>query len=1029
MLKVLRRTRRHALTSRLIDEQREKWGDRSAAGLLASTDSATVERLLPELAYCLTVGEWRRLAATHPAVVLDYAAQTMPAGPDRREWWQGVGHGVTNGLDHDAARVLALIKEALPADELPWAMIEVIGRLTDLDPSGMLDLLLTPSRAGPIHRALTPSFRRRLHRFTDDELASLGRLLWPHLTDLLSDLAPSRRTAVFRAVTESIDLTQQQLPDALLEVLPRAERQDQARRMLQLAGVREDARRTWEIAAYLPFEEAFALLEPEIRRPEADDRGAVYRAVISSAGHSREPARIRQALAWATRVRNDRDQVRNAVLTAATDLPPSLLTDDHVEPLQILLTDALEARDTSWDSRAALNRLAEVAVRQGALRNQSGLLRWGIDSHARLTENRGLVNLYRLIDGLPRGREVAVYEALRPYVGAGAGRREFELAFSIAGAFGRRGWTIEHLHGVLERAVWSNQEYTVGQAARFWLEPTVTRADRVGRIIARDVGMARWDPVWHAVTELRTDLLDPVFAKPARTRRFDRNQPSWHVPAAALRRWLPRQHLRYAELLAAAAGDTRVPDWARASAVSTLGSIPGIGRAAVEPFLGREEVLLQEAALGALAWTDRPDLALPVLLSHAGDDRARVAVYAATRAARFVRPSLLASAFQPVLVGDGVKVTSRKEAARLLGELRAPGAGVVLAEAWPGAHRDVRAAITSAASQYLLHEPASWALLQQAVHDSPATAAVLAQRAPYDVATKYRSRYADLLIAVANRTEPEVVRVALLSLHRWAPWNPAAAPVCAAFITDLGLRNRTWSDATTSLVAIVAAAPDRGLDELVAVVRLLVRLESDPNVPNATADRDHPARQRLTVLVDRLVAAFRSRSTEARQALRPVAAELTDFLHLRLRLLISALNWSALGADLDTLAELVAARPLAAITAADLLATRLTESSGNWTAEELAEPTRHLLAAPEQASHLIPDSEPADHLLAGSEPADRVIDGAELARGLFAYALIAAAGPRSGWSATWRSYLTDLRTHAEPDVRQRALDLPTTTEV
>ena len=193
----------------------------------------------------------------------------------------------------------------------------------------------------------------------------------------------------------------------------------------------------------------------------------------------------------------------------------------------------------------------------------------------------------------------------------------------------------------------------------------------------------------------------------------------------------------------------------------------------------------------------------------------------------FVRPSRLAETFRPVLMGERLKVTSRKEAARLLGVLRAPGASEVLAEAWADAHRDVRAAIASAASQHLLHEPASWALLQEAVHDSPATATVLVQRSPSTMAAQDRSRYADLLIAVTNRAESPTVGAALRSLPGWAPYNPAVAPVCAAFITDLANRSKNWSDASTALAAIVAAGQAR--DELLSVIRLLIRLESNPN--------------------------------------------------------------------------------------------------------------------------------------------------------------------------------------------------------
>lgn len=1002
LLRVIRRTRRHELAGRLIEDQRDSWGDRSAAAMMSSTDSATVERLLPELAYCLSAGDWERLAGKHPAIVLAYAEQTVPTGTEWQEWWQGIAYGVVALLhrdDADAARIVDLLDRALPANQLPWAIIGVLGRLIDLDQQLVLRILLTPDRSALLSHALTPAVRRRLYRYTDEELGALGRLLWPNAASLLVDLPPSRRTAVFEAITDSLDLSQTELSQALLDVLPRDLRHEQARRMLKLPRVAENTHRSWEITAYLPYDEAFALLDPEIRRPEADDRAAVYQAVISSAGHARQTAAVEAALSWATRVRNDREPVRQAVLSAAAALPPSLLADELVPPLQTLLTDSLEARDTSWVVRSALNELAESAVREGALRNQSALVRWGIESHARLTENRGSLNLDRLIDGLPRGREVAVYEALRPYVEAAAARREFDLAFAITAALGRRGWTNEHLHGVLEQALWSNKEYAVGRAAELWLAPTSTRAERVGRIIGREVGMARWDAVWRAVTEVRTDLLDPVLAKPERSHRFDRNQPSWEVPDAALRRWLPRQHVRYAELVAAAARDKRMPDWSRAMAVSTLGHVPGIGRAAVDPFLTSDSVLLQEAALGALAWTSQPDLALPALLAHAGDDRARVAIYAATRAARFVRPSLLATALQPLLVGDGVKVTSRKEAARLLGELRAPGASAVLAEAWGGAHRDVRAAITSTASQYLLHEPGSWALLQQAVHDSGATATALTQRQPLEIAEKYRSRYGDLLIAVTTRSEPEVVSAALDALGRWGRWIPAAAEVCGEFVTDLSSRSTNWRGGVDALANLAGRQHIGELDDLLEVVRLLLRLDSDPGTPDAEADRDRPAWRRLTLLVDRVEAAVRQQPLDRRAGLRVLADELADapsFLPHRLRLLVTATSWASPADDLRQLASLVADRPVAATFLCELVKNAL--AGNTWYPTVLA------------------------------EPVDELTRSGDLGSGLLACTLASAVGSYAGWPAEWRTRLATLRRHANLDVQQLAIRVTTAEE-
>src|SRR5205823_4862696 len=131
---------------------------------------------------------------------------------------------------------------------------------------------------------------------------------------------------------------------------------------------------------------------------------------------------------------------------------------------------------------------------------------------------------------------------------------------------------------------------------------------------------------------------------------------------------------------------------------------PGVGWDAVRSLVDSDRVRLAEAALGALVHTDRPAEALPILLAQAGDDRARVGMYAASRAARHVRPSELLPILSGIGLaapGEGVKVTSRKEALRLLTALAVPDGPVVLAQAWrrEGQHRDVRAAVVSAARQ------------------------------------------------------------------------------------------------------------------------------------------------------------------------------------------------------------------------------------------------------------------------------------------------------------------------------------------
>jgi hypothetical protein len=185
------------------------------------------------------------------------------------------------------------------------------------------------------------------------------------------------------------------------------------------------------------------------------------------------------------------------------------------------------------------------------------------------------------------------------------------------------------------------------------------------------------------------------------------------------------------------------------------------------------------------------------------------------------------------------------------------------------------------------------------------------------------------------------------------------------------------------------------------VVRLLVRLEDDPALPNAEPDRDHPARQRLTSLVNQLTHQFSTRSAELRALLKNVAAELSapDFLHLRLQLLVTSLQTTELATELPQLRDAVADNPLPALTAADLLRVRLTATESAWTPSDLLDLTTSLVQATDDTTS-----------------------------GLFAHTLLTVAGPRAGWPSEWRHLLTTLRTHTNPAVRHRALDLTTSAE-
>ncbi|MBM7784823.1 hypothetical protein [Tenggerimyces flavus] len=1001
LARVVRRSRRGTLASMLLDVARAQWGDDEAVGLFTACDSATIARLLPDLDHLLGVGDWSRLGARHAELLLTYAESVLPKlGDDqtRAYWWSTAGAGVVAAAEHQPERAWRAIEQGLPRHALPPAIADGLGRFAGLDPEGtlLLRLLTTPERADAVRaHALRPSLLRRLRVLTDEQVATIGRIVWANprsVQGVLEALPPLRRAAVFGLVTRSLDLSQTVIDEGVLDALPHDVRHRHAQRMLGVPAVRESTAATWRVTAQLAFDEAFTVLQQEVRRADAGERAAVYRAILTATGRSRSVAVVRQTAEWLARLRNDQDPVRQAALQGVAELPPSLLAGDQVPAWEVLLTDALNARDCSWGTRHALTSLAESAVRQGALRGDNALLEWGIQAHERIAGQSGVVSLSGLCDGLPRGREREVYARLRGLLDAYAARDQWGLAFQAAWAFGKRAYAIDHLQDLLARAARSEYDGIAQSGISLWLRDPAKRGERTEQLLTEDLQRARWGAIWAVVTERRTDLLDPILADPDQTLRFSQNHPAWYVRPSALRRWLPRQHVAYRDLLDVVARDSELPVWTRSAAVGMIGRLPMIGLAAVRPFLESAEVPIAEAALGSLAWVDQPAELLPELLQFAGDDLARVATYAATRAARYVPPSQLAGMLRPLLVGDGVKITSRKEAARLLGEHRPPGAMAILAEAWPSAHRDVQAAITSVVSRRLLDDSAAWPLLDEAAAGPTAAATTLAGVRPYDVAERHRVRFAGLIAAVSQHPERDVAQLGFHALGHWVRQLPSAPALCRAALVDLDRPWTVWQAACSSLVSCLLVVPDS--PELPATIRDL--LAADPGTPDAGAERDRPALRRLGKLVDDLVRS--AIWSNLRTALLAAASALADapfLLQRRIALLVAAVPWSSPAPALTELAGLVADRPAAAVRLAGLVPDGLHRNQAHW--------------------------HPAD-----LEPAiDQLAARVDLAGGLLALHLTHAAGHRLHWPAEWRARLVALRAHPHPDVREATLDIAT----
>ncbi|WP_203841074.1 hypothetical protein [Winogradskya humida] len=972
----------------VIDLVRERYGDREAAVVLPACTAPVVARLLPELAHAIV--SWKVLARRHAAAILDHAAAQLAALETPE--WDALADAVGACARTEPGGVLDLLERYAPGELPEIDLVPLAARF----PERVAALMIA---RGVSYRHRGRALMRHFRELSTAELAALDALS----SDLLPVLAPQRRGEVYDVAPQEI------VPAAYrVDLLPAAWRHREARRVLALPQIVADEQLTIEWSQYLPAAEALPVLDRAVRDPDPGRRAAAYEKMIGVA--RREPAALPEVLQRLAGARNERDKVRRLALQQLPTLIPHLVP--AVAPALTAFTDAsLDARDFSARSQELMGELPyAVLARRDA---DDAVTRWALGMAARVeipgwlekpllpgaehllaaalgkriaTDTTALVALARLLG--PRARHVPEIQdllriaALPPSASASASSAP-AFSFSDGGRFSG---------DVREDAV------------ELWLDDPSSRAARTAELLEADPSAGRFAAVWREVTGYSTTLLDPVLAdlapgpdqgsgssgdqQPSAASRVRRPGPPLRV-----RRWLPRQQRAYAEVLAAIAADTGREERARAAVLKDLARVPVAGRELLGVYLDAPGTVLAEAALAALPWTDRPGDALPVLLAQVGGDRAKVALEAAARAARFVSGSELLALLRDVLLAPALRVSSFKAVVRLLGRYGPPDSLGLLAEVWrvPGTHPDVRAAVVGSVRAYLPAETV-WQIYAEALAsaDRAEVRAVLAVD-PDDLAEPDRRRFAPLVVAACTGPDPEIAAAAYNSLVPWIPWAPDVTGQVTEVLAD------PESGVHELLAGSLAEALVRhsGPEFLHEVFDLLVALDlADPEPGSAV--RDRPARRRLNAIADRLTSWARDnvvrdaeRVREAARKLAPHPAFLSDAAGLLTALAdLRPAGADALGDRLAEIADLVAARPAVAVRLASQL-DRIRRYS--------------FTARPEL----------------GLPAARQLTDRGDLAGGLLALALLAPGGSQQ-WSPPWQEALQRLRDHPDPDVSAEA---------
>lgn len=996
--------------------------------LLPICSEPVVEQLLPAFAH-LPV-DWKRLGTAHPQAVLDLVSRQLDElaeGP-QLSWWYKCANGVIAAAAIRPGQVLALLERhsVWRRAAFPRRLFKHLGALAEHDASRTLRLLVdTAIGAGSSDRdsplivtdtatarswVREPRMSRRVRRLLLLE-APAEALRWGSLyadddqqtAVLLKTLPPARREAFFDAVTAGRDLGRALLALDLLDVLPHARRHREALRMLALPVMDRDLNRKLWVSARLPWAEGRDVLVEYTRAADAALRAFAYPLAVACAAAERDPAVFARFLDEdLTRIRNERDPVRQELLEALADVSPALFDPRAVAALTRLGTDTVEVRDVSAGSLTALRRLARRILVHHAASGHDELLRWCLHVLEQVEGTNDTVDRERL-DTLRHGQERAVVDVLAPWVRRGLDRAHHQRLLSLATALGRRAHGLPDVQAWLAETIWNSPSAVARAAIELWLADPAHRDERVGALVDWDPSVAKLPRVADVIARRRTDLLDRYLSGQAPGGRFMSENVRWfpQFGITAPDHWLPRQTVQYAKLLAQVAGDSGATVSTRTDAIRRSARLGAPGQATVQRFLVSGDVQLCEAALAAVVWLPDPVAAIPTLLEHTDGDRARVAVYALTRAALYARPSELEQSLRSVLTRRTAKVTSRKEALRIAAQVGVPDLVDLLLQTWNSEdqHRHVRmAAVTRLTAQ--LDDPRVWPVLTSATEADRDVALELLRFATVEIPVRHRAGYGELVTRLCSHPDAPVRNTAKQDIAAWYPWAPQAAGAIEAALLDTVSNDRPPTTAVSTLLAAGWPA-DRYLD-LVRRMMDGAAAESDAVDPaSTTMFRDRPGRRRLEQLAANLTGELRA----ALEAWRPVVAATVKllaadpaWLHEAARMQAKALDLIAapdvLTAEVRALADLTDGRPLAAQAAAETLISR---------------------TAGKRAAPIAPASL---HAAASTLAADP-----RTSAGILAVALSAAAGPGSGWDVSWRTVVGTLRAHPDAEVAASALRL------
>lgn len=701
----------------LIDEfleQLAEANDPQLRQLLPCGSPGLVRRLITPLAYTLDLTEWRRLARRHPALACALLQTRAATATSLDIQLVACANGVLPILARKQPDQAVTLVEAL-ARTVPLTRLDLEALLSQR-PVEMVDLVLREKDLA----ALT--FDHVIHRLDTQRLLALIGMhatMFEYYHGWLSTLTPETRLALHTTFASVWRDQRGCLSPTIVEFLPRTQREQEGRRHLAMSTLATSIQQRLPYAAFLPWDEAYGLLEPYLHDPSEAIRALVLKTLTQVVRYERR--RLPELLALAGLHLEEPDPVWRQIVDSLADLPRNIWRSEHLDALEPMIQHIINAFDTSSYTIGALLILV--------IHVWTCAPTWSATQLALIVQKHGLSFNYGCIERQLSDEDVRqIGPALRPILISWAKQGDEQKLLPLIFLFGTRIRVFDALLEALELALFNGKpSFQFGNEILSTLvQYRPARATQlIPELIQGDRDWITYPIVSNYVQQHRQDLLTPLLKSPKYCgvfRQVQRSDFSYHRRRKRFLRpvvrgfvcWTASQQATFARTLLKVINDDASDQPTLLLAIMQLAALPAVPATHVIALATDERPFVRNAALIQLAKLDNGE-GIVVLQEALHDHRAKQALHA-------LRPwflhTLPATALALLRTIPFTRVTLAKEVVRLLGQMHGEEAyQALLALDAQDLHHDVRIAFLRAL-WFHLERDETWQILEREVHSA-----------------------------------------------------------------------------------------------------------------------------------------------------------------------------------------------------------------------------------------------------------------------------------------------------------------------